>query len=418
MRTANLPQTSVREAPGTPRLAYFGGEPAFAVPRHVGAPNLGDREVLLRRIEGLLDRRWLTNRGPLVEEFERRLAARVGVKHVVVTCNATTALEIAVRALDLGGEVVVPSFTFIATAHALQWQRITPVFCDIEPGGYTLDPDRVEELITPRTTGIIGVHLFGRTARVDELQRLADRRGLQLLFDAAHAFGCTRDGRTVGGFGRCEIFSFHATKFLNAFEGGAVATDDDDLAERVRLMQNFGFAGEDRVIHVGVNGKMTEVSAAMGLTSLEAEDAIVAANRVRYDAYRRELRGVPGLTLMRYDERERNNYQYVVVEVDRQEAGLSRDQLVALLRAENVLARRYFHPGCHRMEPYRSLFPHAGLLLPRTEHVADRVLALPTGGGVEVADVARIGALLRAMIGQAAAIRDRWPHAVRRGSVT
>ena len=310
--------------------------------------------------------------------------------------------------------MILPSFTFVATAHALQWQRITPVFADIEPDGYGIDPDRIEELITPRTSGIVAVHLFGRPARIAELQRIADRRGLPLLFDAAHAFGCTSGGRPVGGFGRCEIFSFHATKFLNACEGGAIATDDDALAGRARLMRNFGFTGEDRVAHVGVNGKMTEMCAAMGLTSLEAEQDIVAVNRRNHDRYRSVLRGLPGLTLMRYDEREASNWQYVVVEVERCEAGLSRDQICTLLRAENVLARRYFHPGCHRQEPYRSLFPHAGLLLPRTEHVTGRVLVLPTGGAVSVADIDRIGGLLRAMIAGAAEIRSRWPQAVPR----
>ena len=396
------PPTQVKD------LAYFGGEPRFGAPLHVGAPNLGDRQALLRRIEAMLDRRWLTNRGPLVEEFEAKLAERVGVRHCVSVCNATTALEIAVRALDLEGEVIVPSFTFVATAHALQWQRITPVFCDVEPGGYNIDPDRIEQLITPRTTGIVGVHLFGRTANVEALQRVADRHGLALLFDAAHAFGCTRGGESVGRFGRCEVFSFHATKFLNAFEGGAVATDDDDLAQRVRLMQNFGFAGVDQVVHVGINGKMSEASAAMGLTSLEAETTVVAANRRNWERYRDGLAAVPGLSLMGYPAQERHNWQYVVVEVERREAGLTRDQLVELLAAEHVLARRYFHPGCHRMEPYRSLQPNAGLLLPRTEFITRRVMVLPTGSAVSERDVDVICGLLRTMTTHAAEIRERW----------
>jgi len=390
------------------RPALFGGEPAFAAPRHVGAPNLGDRDAFLARIGEALDRRWLTNRGPLVEEFETRVAARLGVEYCVAMCNGTTALEIAVRALGLSGEVILPSFTFVATAHALQWQRITPVFCDIEPDGYNLDPARVEAHITPRTTGIVGVHLFGRPAQVDALRRVADRHGLALLYDAAHAFGCSRGGATIGRFGDCEVLSFHATKFVNACEGGAVVTDDADLAHRVRLMQNFGFEGLDRVTHVGVNGKMSEVCAAMGLTSLDGEAAMVAVNRRRHDAYHEGLREVPGLALMGYDPSERNNWQYAVVEVDRRAAGLSRDQLVELLRAENVLARRYFHPGCHRMEPYRSLYPHAGHLLPRTEQVCGRVMALPTGGAASADDVARICGLLAGFVSRAAEIRALW----------
>ena len=180
-------------------------------------------------------------------------------------CNATVALEIAIRAMGMSGEVIVPSFTFVATAHALQWQEITPVFCDIDPRTHNLDPNRIEEMITPRTTGIIGVHVWGRPCAVDALAEIAQRRHLKLLFDAAHAFGCSYQGQMIGNFGDAEVFSFHATKFFNTFEGGAVVTNDDELAAKMRLMKNFGFHGYDNVIYVGTNGKMSEVSAAMGL---------------------------------------------------------------------------------------------------------------------------------------------------------
>lgn len=363
-----------------------GRVPMFSHSLHVGRPNLGDRERFLARMADLYDRRWLSNAGPFCQEFERRLADHLGVRHVVAMCNATVALEIATRALGLTGEVIVPSFTFIATAHALQWQEITPVFCDIAPGTHNIDPAQVERLITPRTTGIIGVHLWGEPCDTAALADVARRRNLHLLYDAAHAFGCTHRGRIVGGFGQCEVFSFHATKFLNAGEGGAVATDDDDLAARMRLMQNFGFRGYDDVGYVGTNGKMNEMSAALGLTNLEGVDEFVAVNRRNYHHYRARLADVPGLTLFRYDEAERRNYQYVVCEVE-PAAGIARDELVRRLHAENVLARRYFHPGCHRMEPYRSYFPNAGLLLPHTEALTQRVLVLPTGTQVSPADV-------------------------------
>ncbi len=250
-------------------LAVLGGVPAFAEPLHVGRPNVPDRAKLLQRIEGALDRRWFTNDGPLVQEFEAALVRQLQVKHVVAMCNGTTALEIAIRALELKGEVIVPSFTFVATAHALQWQEITPVFADIEPATHLIDPAQVERLITPRTTGIIGVHTWGRPCDVAALAEIADRRGLTLLFDAAHAMGCTHRGVPIGRFGAAEVFSFHATKCVHSFEGGAVATNDDDLAEKLRLMRNFGFAGYDRVVYLGINGKLSEIHAAMGLTSLE-----------------------------------------------------------------------------------------------------------------------------------------------------
>jgi dTDP-4-amino-4,6-dideoxygalactose transaminase len=319
------------------------------------------------------------------------------------------ALEIAIRAAGLKGEVIVPSFTFIATAHALQWQEITPVFCDIEPRTCTIDPDRIEALITPRTTGIIGVHLWGRPCAAGALTEIAQRRGLKLLFDAAHAFGCSHRGQMIGSFGDAEVFSFHATKFINSFEGGAIVTNDEELAGRVRLMKNFGFVDYDDVGYIGTNGKMTEIAAAMGLTSLESIDEFVAANRRNYHLYAELLAGIPGVRLIPYDERERCNYQYITLDIEEAAAGLSRDQLHALLLAENVLARRYFYPGCHRMEPYRSYFPHAGLLLPVTEKVARRVLSLPTGTAIGPEQIHPICRLLAFAVSEAPAIQARWP---------
>jgi len=377
------------------QLAILGGAPAFPEKVHVGRPNIGDRDRLLARINELLDRRWLTNNGPFVQELEQKIAELVGAKHCIAMCNATVALEITARALGLHGEVIVPSFTFIATAHALQWQEITPVFCDVEPATHNLDPAKVEAMITPRTTGIMGVHVWGRPCAIEALSEIARRRGLKLMFDAAHAFGNSYKGRMIGNFGQAEVFSFHATKFFNTFEGGAVVTNDDELAAKIRLMTNFGFAGYDNVIYVGTNGKMSEASAAMGLTGLESLDDFIAANRRNYAAYRAGLQGVPGIKLIAYDEAESCNYQYVIVEVDEAATGISRNDLVRVLHAERVLARRYFYPGCHEMEPYRSFFPHAGLLLPETERLTQRVMSLPTGTAVWPEEVEAICAIIR-----------------------
>ena len=210
---------------------------------HVGRPNIGDVDSLLARLRGVCERRWLSNDGPLVREFEHRVAELAGVSHCVAMCNATIALEIAIRAANVTGEVIIPAYTFVATAHALQWQEITPVFCDIDPGTHTIDPASVERLITPRTSAIIGVHVWGQPCEVDALSEIATRCGLKLMFDAAHAFGCSRNGLPIGGFGLAEVFSFHATKFINCAEGGAVVTNDDSLAAKMRLMRNFGFSG-------------------------------------------------------------------------------------------------------------------------------------------------------------------------------
>lgn len=389
-----------------PRLAVFGGAPAFAEARHVGRPNLGDRDRFLARLNDILDRRWLTNRGEYVVELEKRIAELVGVRNCILVCNGTVGLELLVRALGLRGEVIVPAFTFVATAHALQWQEITPVFADIDPATHCLDPVSVESMITPRTSGIIGVHVWGRSCAVEELAEIAARRSLKLVFDAAHAFGCSHEGRMIGSFGAAEVFSFHATKIMNTFEGGAIVTNDDGLAEKLRLMQNFGFAGYDRVIYVGTNGKMSEVCAAMGLTNLESLDELIECNRRNYLSYRRQLAGIAGLRLLVYDERHRNNYQYVVVTVG-DDSALSRDELMEVLHAENVLARRYFFPGVHRMEPYRSYFPHAHLLLPSTEEVCRQVLILPTGTAVSGEDIARICEVIRIALDNARAVRAR-----------
>jgi len=385
-------------------LAVFGGAPAFDESLHVGRPNIGDRSRLLERIGDLLDRRWLSNNGPYVQEFEQRIADMVEVKHCVAIANATIALEIMIRALELKGEVIVPSFTFIATAHALQWMGTTPVFCDIDPNTHNLDPARVEELITPRTTGIIGVHLWGRSCDVGALSEIADRRGLKLLFDAAHAFGCSHEGKMIGGFGVAEVFSFHATKFFNSFEGGAVVTNDDQLAHRVRLMKNFGFAGYDKVVEIGTNGKLSEVSAAMGLVGLESLNEFIATNRRNYQRYQEELAGIPGISLLTYDEDEKCNYQYIVLEVDKTVTRIDRDELLRILLAENVLARRYFYPGCHRMEPYSSNFPDAGQLLPETEKLAERVLVLPTGTAVGVDHITKLCGILKTVVSNGALV--------------
>ncbi|MDA8414377.1 MAG: aminotransferase class I/II-fold pyridoxal phosphate-dependent enzyme [Desulfobacteraceae bacterium] len=379
-------------------LAIFGGNPAFADQLFVGRPNIGDRQAFLARVNDILDRRWLTNNGAYVQELERKLEEYLGVKHCIAMCNATIALEITIRALGMSGEVIVPSFTFIATPHSLQWQQITPVFCDIDPATHSLDPTRVESLITPRTTGIIGVHLWGKPCAIEQLEAIAQRRNLRLLFDAAHAFGCSHDNRMIGGFGDAEVFSFHATKFFNTFEGGAVTTNDDELAARIRLMKNFGFAGYDNVIYIGTNGKMSEVSAAMGLTSLEHLDDLIALNRRNHEAYGRGLAGLLGVRLVPYDGNNRYNYQYVVLEIDSESAGVDRDLLLQILHAENVMARRYFYPGCHQMEPYRSHFPHAGLLLPETEGLVQRVMSLPTGSAVTEEDISRISSIIRLVL--------------------
>jgi dTDP-4-amino-4,6-dideoxygalactose transaminase len=268
---------------------------------------------------------------------------------------------------------------------------------------HNIDPAKVEELITPQTSAILGVHVWGRSCDVEALQQVASRHGLALCLDAAHAFSCSTKGRMIGGGGVAEAFSFHATKFYNTFEGGAVTTNDDDVAAHCRRMRDFGFAGVDRVEALGINGKMNEASAAMGLTNLEALQAFIEVNERNHGLYAAGLEGIPGVTLVKYPQGERSNFQYVVIEIDNDVSALTRDEVLAVLTAENVLARRYFFPGCHMMPPYRDRGLRAPL--PETERLTTRTLALPTGTAVSDKDVTAVCSIVRQAMAQASAVR-------------
>ena len=392
-----------RTTSASSRLAVLGGSPVFAEALHVGRPNIGDRARFARRIEVMLDRRWLTNNGAYVRELESRIARLLEVQHCIAVCNGTTALQIMAKACGLGGEIIMPSFTFVATAHALEWQGVTPVFCDIDPATHNIDPAKVEGLITEETSAILGVHVWGRACDVEALEGVARRNGLSLCFDAAHAFASSAAGHMIGGGGAAEAFSFHATKFFNTLEGGVITTNDDEVAGRCRRMRDFGFAGVDRVESLGLNGKMNEASAAMGLTNLEALQTFIDANERNHRLYLSGLEGIPGLALVQYPQGERSNFQYVVIEVDESASALSRDELQAVLHAENVLARRYFFPGCHRMPPYRDRVLRAPLT--ETDRLTGRTLVLPTGTAVTALDVVAVCGIVRRALADAPAVR-------------
>ena len=364
---------------------------------HVGQPNLVDRAAFDCLVDEMYENRWFTNNGQLVQRLERRLSEYLNVKHVVLVNNGTTGLQIAAQALGLTGEVILPAFTFVATAHALQWIGLKPVFCDIDPQTHCIDPLKIEALITEQTSAITGVHVWGRPCPTDAIDEIASRHKLATLYDAAHAFGCRHEGRMLGNFGQCEVFSLHATKFFHTFEGGAVTTNDDALAEKIRLMKNFGFESMDRVVELGVNGKMPEICAAMGLASLEQLDDVFAANRRNYDAYSAGLADVPYVHLYAQTDLEATNFQYIVVEVD-EDATLSRDEILKQLHDSNILARRYFFPACHRMEPYRTLYPEFLDALPETDLLCQRIMILPTGTAISPDDIYRICATLRSSL--------------------
>ncbi|MEM0925744.1 MAG: DegT/DnrJ/EryC1/StrS family aminotransferase, partial [Planctomycetota bacterium] len=282
---------------------------------HVGAPNTGNRQYFDQLVDEIFERRWFTNDGVLVKQLETKIKRYLGVKHCLLVPSATVGLQLASHALELSGEVIVPAFTFVATPHSVHWEGLKPVFADIDPVTHTLCPKSVESRITDRTSAILGVHLWGTPCDTEQLDQLASKHGLQVFYDAAHAFGCRSGEKMIGNFGRCEVFSFHATKFFNTFEGGAIVTNCDELAERLALMRNFGFAGMDEVVYLGTNAKMPEICAAMGLSLFSELPGLLQRNELNYQLYRAHLQGLPGIRLLSFDFAGQTNHQYVVLEI-------------------------------------------------------------------------------------------------------
>lgn len=356
----------------------------------VGRPNTPDLDVFLGRARRVLTSGRLTNDGPVVRELEQRVCEILEVNHAVATCSATLGMQIAARSLGLSGEIIMPSFTFVATAHAFEWIGMKPVFVDIDPSTHCINPCLIEQSITDQTSAIVGVHLWGMPCDIPSIEAVANSRGLQVLYDASHAFNSSWGGRKVGNFGRCEVFSFHATKFVHSFEGGVVTTNDADLADRMRLMRNFGLRGNDDVASSGTNAKMPEISALMGNCCLDELDEFTEINRRNYGLYQKHLRDIPGIRLFACHGEEQGNFQYVVIEVDETGCAVTRDHLVDALGRNGVVARRYFWPGCHRSEPYRSLGAVTSPQLHETDKVAARVLVLPNGSAVGESEVRRV----------------------------
>ncbi|MCC7032062.1 MAG: DegT/DnrJ/EryC1/StrS family aminotransferase [Acidobacteria bacterium] len=383
-------------------LAVLGGPPAFATPLRTGCPNILDPTATAALVSDAMARRWLTNEGPLVQRLEERFAALHGVRHAVAVANATLGLQLAAAAMGIAGEVVVPSFTFIGTVHAMSWIGLRPVFCDVSADTHTLDAARLEAALTPDTAAIIGVHLWGRPCDIDPIQRVADARGVPVLFDAAHATGSTRGGTPLGRFGRAEVFSLHATKSINGLEGGLVTTTDDDLAERLRRLRNFGFNAGGRVVSRGINAKMNEFSAAMALSNLAGFDRLCAHNRAIHDAYRHGLAGLPGVRLCEHPAADVPSGHYAVIEVD-DTAPLGRDALCRVLVAERVNPRRYFRPGCHRSPPYA--FEPLRHPLPVTERLTQALMHLPTGLQMNPDDATAMAAVLGRALAEAPRVR-------------
>ena len=371
-----------------------GAMKAAPKPIAVSRPTLPPLEEYLALLEGVWARNHLTNAGPLVVELERRLAEYLGVKHCLFVSNGTIALQLAFRALDLAGEVITTPFSYVATTSSLAWEGCSPVFADVEPEALTLSAERAEAAVTSRTSAIVATHVYGNPCDVDGLADLARRRGLRLVYDAAHAFGAAYRGRALSAYGDVATLSFHATKLFHTVEGGAVVTDDDEIARRVAYLRNFGHDGYERFQGIGINGKNSELHAAMGLCLLPRVPAIISERRelsLRYDSALADRRDVDRPTIRAETE---YNYAYYPVL-------LSGDAAVRAaqrhLEANGVLARRYFHPSLSGALPYVA----AGDV-PVARDAAERVLCLPLFTGLAPEEVDRVAALLAASLDDSA----------------
>jgi len=356
--------------------AVLGNTPIFSKFLPLIRPTLPPYESVAPQVAEIFETGMLT-KGKYLREFEERLAAYIGVKHAVCVSSCTLGLTLTYQGLGLKDEVIVPSFTFMATVHPLVWNNATPVFVDIDPHTWNIDPARVEEAITPRTTGIVAVHNFGNPADVEALEDIARRHGLKLIFDAAHGFGTLYRGKPVGSFGDAEVFSATPTKLLVVGEGGVVTTDDDALAEHIRTGREYGNDGHYGSNFPGLNARMPEFNAILGLKSLEMlEENAKRRNRVAA-AFRERLSQLPGLTFQYIHPQDRSSYKDLSVLVDETEFGLSRDELALALRAENIDTRKYHDPPVHTHQAYRHLYERYKDVLPVTDDVASKSLSLP-----------------------------------------
>lgn len=401
-----MTERSKRSGAPAIRLAIFGAPPAFETPVLLHRPHRGHRAPVLARFAEMLDHSAPAG-GSIVAEFEARIADALEVPHCVAASNTGAALELAVRGLALTGEVILPAFMPATAAHTLQRQGVTPVFCDIDASTRTLDPRKVASLVTPRTSGIIAAHLWGQPCQVEALAEVARAHDVRLLFDARHAFGAMHRGRMLGGFGDAEVFGFDTASVLYACDGGAVTTANAALARRLRIIQNLGFDDSGASVCLGIEGTMNAACAAMGLAGLEALHANMAINRRYHARYDLQLADLAGIVLCGEESMEQRPYQHVVVEVDPDASGLTRDALLAVLHAENIGATRDYYPGSHRIEPYRLPNAEAWLRLQATERLAERALCLPAGGAVDEAVIDRICACIRRAVAHAGAIMAR-----------
>ncbi|HDX8379454.1 TPA: dTDP-4-amino-4,6-dideoxy-D-glucose aminotransferase VioA [Aeromonas salmonicida] len=342
----------------------------------VTQPFLPDLNEFIPYLEKIWDNRWLTNNGPFHQQLEAELCKYLGVEHVSLFNNATIALITALQALRISGEVITTPYSFVATSHSIIWNGLEPVFVDINPATFNIDPAKIEEAITPRTTAIMPVHCYSNPCDVEAIQKIADNYGLKVIYDAAHAFGIKYKGESLLKWGDLSILSFHATKVFNTFEGGAIISPDIKTKCRIDRLKNFGIADELTVTAPGINGKMSEINAAFGLVQLKHIDEAMRSRKAIDKRYREAFAKVKGITLYLHDSDANSNFSYfpILVEAD---YPLSRDELYQKLKRNNILSRRYFYPLISNMPVYRGMDSAATTNLRHANQLAEKVLCLP-----------------------------------------
>lgn len=361
---------------------------------YVTQPCMPPLEEFLPYLEKIWENKCLTNGGPFHKELEKKLADYLGVEHIALFANGTLALVTALQSLRITGEVITTPFSFVATAHSLLWNGIKPVFVDIDPKTFNLDPEKIEAAITPQTTAILAVHVYGNPCGVEKIQKIADTYGLKVIYDAAHAFGVHYKNESLLKHGDLSILSFHATKVFNTFEGGAIVCPDAKTKKRIDDLKNFGYADEVTVVATGINAKMNEIQAAFGLLQLKHVDKAIDRRCEMDGHYREQLSSVPGITCPALPDDVKHNYSYFPILIEK-EYPLLRDELNDKLRQHGIYARRYFYPLISEFPMYRSLPSAATSNLPSARKAADQVLCLPIYPDLENESITRILTVLK-----------------------
>lgn len=362
----------------------------FKEPIYITRPLLPDPVKMDKKIREIWKAKQLTNRGPMHRFLEERLCDYLKVPALSLFNNGTIAMIVGIQALRLSGEVITTPFTFPATVHVLNWNNIRPIFCDIDYKTMNIDSERIESLITPQTTAILGVHVFGIPCDTEGIQAIADKYGLKVIYDGAHAFGMEYKEKSIGSFGDITMFSFHATKLFHTAEGGALTYRDPNSKPRIEFLKNFGIKNEDEVVMPGINGKMNEIQAALGLLVLDMVEKECEKRKKLFEVYRVSLSEIEGIELVALPDNVTPSYQYCILRIDKEKLGRSRDQIYLDLKKFNVFTRKYFFPLCSDYPCYKYLPSSASSNLPNARKIVDETLALPFYGGLEITDVERI----------------------------